>query len=221
MAKRHEEKYIIDYAQYLAIKARAEAAMQRDINSSGAYTISSLYYDDFYDSALDEKLDGIRVHTKFRVRTYNSSSDFVRLEKKIKTGIITEKLSARIGADEVSVLSSITDLGCLPEKAYPLVCEMRSKGLRPSITVRYKRDAFVHPQTNTRLTFDRDLEALPPDTACLYDGSLAGIPALPRGQVIMEVKYDDHIPAFIRKLSGCTCKQLSVSKYALCREAWR
>ncbi|MBR6594379.1 MAG: polyphosphate polymerase domain-containing protein [Clostridia bacterium] len=221
MAKRHEEKYIISYAQYVMLRARAEAAMERDANSRGAYTISSLYYDDIYDSALDEKLDGIREHTKFRVRTYGFSSDFVRLEKKIKTGIITEKISARISADGVDGLSSYTDVGEYSEKAYGLICELRSKGLRPSIIVRYKRDAFVHVPTNTRLTFDREIEALPSDSRCLYDGSLAGVPALPRGQVIMEVKYDDRLPAFVRKLSNCPCQQLSVSKYALCREALR
>ena len=38
-------------------------------------------------------------------------------------------------------------------------------------------------------------------------------------EVIMEIKYGDHLPSFIRKLTQTETKQLSVSKYALCREA--
>ena len=32
-------------------------------------------------------------------------------------------------------------------------------------------------------------------------------------------KYGRYIPAFVRKFTDIPCKQLSVSKYALCREA--
>jgi len=34
----------------------------------------------------------------------------------------------------------------------------------------------------------------------------------------MEIKYGSHLPAFLRKLTNVSCMQLSVSKYALCRQ---
>jgi len=219
---RHEEKYIIDYPQYLKIKARAAGAMQADKNSAeGSYLITSLYYDDRMDSALDEKLDGVRVHTKYRVRTYNSSDSFVRLEKKIKIGIMTEKLSAKITPQDIQSLSTPSfDLTSFNGDLATLATDMRARGLMPAVTVRYRRDAFVYPDTNTRLTFDTEIEALPPNSEYLFNGFGAGVPALPRGSVIMELKYDTHLPVFIRKLCACSCQQLSVSKYALCRMAW-
>ena len=37
--------------------------------------------------------------------------------------------------------------------------------------------------------------------------------------VIMEIKYGNYVPTMVRKITDIPCKQLSVSKYALCREA--
>ena len=223
MATRHEEKYIIDYGQYLLVRSRAEAVMETDANAKdGSYVITSLYYDDCYDTALDEKLDGIKVHTKYRVRTYDSDSSFIRLERKVKRGIMTEKHSIRLAEEEIPLLSDITaDLSLFEGRRAVMLLEMRSKGLLPAVTVRYKRDAFVFPETDTRLTFDTNVEALPPDASYLFDQNCAGVPALPRNQVIMEVKYGEHLPSFVRKIASCESMQLSVSKYALCREAWR
>ena len=46
----------------------------------------------------------------------------------------------------------------------------------------------------------------------------ANADTLAPGSVVMEIKYGTHIPLFLRKLTDISCKQLSVSKYALCRE---
>lgn len=222
MASRHEEKYLIDYRQYVQLRANAEAVMSPDANTpDGRYLITSLYYDDRYDTALDEKLDGVRVHTKYRVRTYGASDGLIKLERKIKRGVMTEKYAVSLDAGEISMLSDPeTDLPCFRGKKLVMATEMRAKGLHPVVIVRYMRDAFVFPELNVRLTFDTCVEALPPDAAHLFDDSMAGIPALPRGTVIMEVKYAERLPAFVRKLSAGCSMQLSVSKYALCREVW-
>lgn len=222
MASRHEEKYLIDYREYVLLRARAQAAMHPDSNApDGRYLITSLYYDDRFDSALDEKLDGVRVHTKYRVRTYNASPSPIKLERKVKRGIMTEKHSAVLQADEIPMLSDPqTDLMQFGGRKTVLATEMRARGLLPAVTVRYFRDAFVFPEADTRLTFDTCVEALPPDASYLFDTSVSGIPALPRQTVIMEVKYAEYLPAFVRKLSAGSCMQLSVSKYALCRAVW-
>lgn len=223
MATRHEEKFLIDYRQYVLLRGRAETAMRPDSNApNGSYLITSLYYDDRLNSALDEKLDGVRVHTKYRVRTYNADAGFIRLERKVKRGIMTEKHSAMLRASEIPMLSDpATELTYFSGRRLVLASDMRSRGLLPVVTVRYRRDAFVYPETDTRLTFDTHVEALPPTTAHLFDASSAGTPALPPNMVVMEVKYGEYLPTFVRKLCAACCgMQLSVSKYALCREAW-
>ena len=220
MAKRHEEKYLIDYREYLLLKEKAMQVLTPDSNGDmGHYLISSLYYDDPMDTALLEKQDGLSVHTKFRVRTYDYRRDFVRLERKVKQGVITQKLSGRIDAGQIPLLGrSDWDIEQLKDNAYDLAAQMRAALMLPSVIVQYKRDAFLFPGTDLRLTFDSDIRAISPDVQALFDPDCAGIPALDGNTVIMEIKYGQYIPSFIRKLTNVPCQQLSVSKYTLCRE---
>lgn len=209
--QRHEEKYIIDYAQYALLKARAAKVLTPDSHGkNGSYVITSLYYDDPMDTALLEKQDGLARHTKFRLRTYDFSDNVIRLERKVKEGVLTQKQSASITREQLSAIDRLDS---------DLAVQMR--GLRPAITVRYRRDAYLYPGTDLRLTFDTDLRVLPPDMQTLFDPSCGGIPVLEGNQVIMEMKYGSYLPAFLRTLTAIPSQQLSVSKYALCREKFR
>ena len=165
MAERHEEKYLIDYRQYALLKARAGQVLTPDPHGqNGSYTITSLYYDDLKNTALLEKQDGLPVHTKFRLRTYDANADLIRLERKVKQGIMTQKQSAVILKDQLAFLGMPGwDLAKLSEDAQPLALQMLSGGMRPATAIRYRRDAFLFPGTDLRLTFDMGLEVLPPD----------------------------------------------------------
>ena len=220
MASRHEEKYIIDYQQYAMLRSRAQGVLTPDPHGmNGSYIITSLYYDDPLDTALYEKLDGLPQHSKFRVRTYDCSDRFIKLERKDKHGILTHKDAARITRRQVSLLRGTdTPLDQFSGKAHDLVCQLHTAQLMPSVVVRYRRDAFYFVGTDLRLTFDTALETISPDPEALFDQTISGIPVLSGNEVIMEIKYGTHIPAFVRKLTDISCKQLSVSKYALCRE---
>ena len=210
--QRHEEKYIIDYSSYVLLKARAEKILTPDQNGqNGSYTITSLYFDDPMDTALLEKQDGLARHTKFRLRTYDFSSKVIRLERKVKEGILTQKESVSLAREQLASMESLSD---------DLAVEMRTTGMRPAITVRYRRDAYTYPGTDIRLTFDTDLRVLPPDIQTLFDPDYGGLPVLNGNQVIMEVKYGSYLPAFLRTLTAVPSQQLSVSKYALCREKY-
>lgn len=216
MAQRHEEKYLIDYRQYALLKARAMQVLTPDSHGiAGSYTVTSLYYDDFMDTALLEKQDGLSRHTKFRLRTYDGSDGIIRLERKVKEGVLTEKQTAVLTREQLPLPDAP---GQLAGDAGELAVQMRAAGLRPAVTVRYRRDAFYFPGTDLRLTFDTDLRVLAADEKALFDTSLSGIPVLDGNTVIMEIKYGSCMPAFIRHLTAVPARQLSVSKYALCRE---
>lgn len=219
MLSRHEEKYILDYRQYLMLRNRAMAVLTPDENAlDGSYVITSLYFDDPLDTALYEKLDGLQEHSKFRLRTYGCSSEVIKLERKDKQGIMTKKISARVPIEMLPALEgSNMDLAQFSGAAYDLAAQMTAQGLQRSIAVRYRREAFCFPGSDLRLTFDTELQALRPDLESLTDPTLSGVPVLPANQVIMEIKYNDYLPSFVRKLTNVSCKQLSVSKYALCR----
>ncbi len=217
MAQRHEEKYLIDYRQYATLKARAMKVLTPDTHgTSGSYVITSLYYDDPMDTAVLEKQDGLARHTKFRVRTYDGSDGIIKLEKKVKQGILTQKQAAPITREQISCLGWNTD--CFDGEGRELAIQMQATCLRPAITVRYKRDAFFFRGADLRLTFDTDLEILPPVAESLFDVNAMGIPVLDKNTVIMEIKYGSYLPEFVRSLTAVSATHLSVSKYALCRE---
>lgn len=218
MAVRHEEKYIISYRQYLLVKQRAMALLTPDAHGeAGSYVVTSLYFDDLENTALAEKQDGLALHRKFRLRTYDCGDRLIKLERKDKRGILTEKQTATLPRQELEALIE-GDLSRLTGKAYDLAAQLRAGGLRPAVAVRYERDAFFHEGSDFRLTFDRRVEALGPELSSLTEAELPGLPVLRGDQVIMEIKYGERIPVFARKLTHIDGQQLSVSKYALCRE---
>ncbi len=219
MAERREEKYIISYAEFSVISHRLSQILLPDANGdNGRYSICSMYFDDPYDKALDEKEDGLPVHTKFRIRTYNGSTHGVKLERKTKRGIVTEKNSAPLAVSDV--VSITKGAGADDDSPFfGLVSQMTAGCYRPKICVRYDRLAFYHPYFDVRVTFDTNIDALPPEAECLFGDTKRAIPALPRDKVIMEIKYGDRCPSFVRRCCACDGMQLSVSKYALCRNA--
>ena len=101
--QRHEEKYLIDYRQYAILKSRALEALTPDAHG-GSYTVTSLYFDDAMDTALLEKQDGLARHTKFRVRTYDGDDSIIKLERKVKQGILTQKQTATITREQIATV---------------------------------------------------------------------------------------------------------------------
>lgn len=223
MAVRHEEKYIIDYRQYLMLKHRAMQILSPDPHGDhGSYVITSIYYDDPLNNALYEKLDGLPEHSKFRIRTYDYSERVIKLERKDKHGILTEKIDAPILRQQIQLLNgTATNLSAFDDDTYDLAVQIQARGLQPKIAVRYRRDAFFHPGSDFRLTFDTELESISAEEQALFDPNYRGLPVLDGNSVIMEIKYGAYIPNFARKLTNVNCRQLSVSKYALCREKYK
>ena len=69
---RHELKFFINISDYFAIKNRIKhiASIDKNSGSSGTYHIRSLYFDNFNDKALLEKINGYSKREKFRIRYY-------------------------------------------------------------------------------------------------------------------------------------------------------
>lgn len=219
MADRREEKYLIGYADFARISAMAKSLMHVDPNGvDGRYSICSIYYDDIYDTTLFEKEDGNAVHTKYRIRTYGGDLSTIKLERKVKKGIITSKLASSLAERELDILLS-GGRASDDWRAFDLCTEIHSKGLKPVCAIRYDRLAFLYEPLNIRLTFDINIDRLPPDKLSLAGDMTRAIPAIPRGEIVMEVKYDKACPSFVRKICQNAGQQISVSKYALCRNA--
>ncbi|HHV63518.1 MAG TPA: VTC domain-containing protein [Peptococcaceae bacterium] len=79
---RHELKHYINYADVLELRARLPLVASLDKHAvEGSYRVKSLYFDNYNDKALREKIEGFSEREKFRLRLYNNDTSFIRLKK--------------------------------------------------------------------------------------------------------------------------------------------
>ena len=217
---RHEWKHEISYADLLAIRQRLRAVAESDPHAeNGRYLIRSLYFDNLSDKALREKIDGVNMREKFRIRYYNGDPSVIHLEKKSKRAGLGTKYSAELTKDEAQ---SIVDgeLDWMMASGRPLVqelyCKMRYQGLRPKTIVDYTREPFIYRPGNVRVTFDYDIRTglsctdfLNPDCVTIPAGD---------APILLEVKWDAFLPSVIRDAVQTPGRRVEAfSKYAQCR----
>ena len=217
---RHEWKHEISFADLLAIRERLRAVAESDPHAkNGKYLIRSLYFDNLNDKALREKIDGVNMREKFRIRYYNGDTSVIHLEKKSKRAGLGTKFSARLSPEEAQC---IVDgwLDWMLESGRPLVqelyCKMTYQGLRPKTIVDYTREPFIYRPGNVRVTFDYDIRT---GLSCT-DFLDPGCPTIPAGDapILMEVKWDAFLPSIIRDaVQTPGCRAEAFSKYAQCR----
>ena len=217
---RHEWKHEINMADLIAIRARLRAITDPDPHAiDGKYLIRSLYFDNTRDKALREKIDGVNMREKFRIRYYNYDTSVIHLEKKSRHSGLGSKFSADLTAEEAQ---SIVDgkLDWMLESGRPLVqelyCKMRGQGLKPKTIVEYTREPYRYRPGNVRVTFDYDIRTGLQCTDFLNPDCVT-IPAGDAG-IILEVKWDEYLPDIIRDAVWMPGRrETAFSKYAQCR----
>ena len=77
---RHENKYLISYHDQDNLRRRLSPVLALDKHvKGGGYTIRSLYFDDYWQSAYEEKDAGVLMRKKYRIRIYNYQDHYIRL----------------------------------------------------------------------------------------------------------------------------------------------
>lgn len=101
MQFRHEVKQEISNLDMLVLRQRLRTVMTPDSHArNGQYEIRSLYFDNFDDKALREKLDGVRIREKYRIRLYNHDTSVIHLERKFKNGGLGYKTAASLTPEQ-------------------------------------------------------------------------------------------------------------------------
>lgn len=217
---RHEWKHEIRYIDLLTIRRRLQAVMRPDPHAvEGSYLIRSLYFDNLYDKALREKLDGVNMREKFRIRCYNNDTSVIHLEKKSKINNLGTKFSADLSEEETRKiiqgrLDWMMDSG--RDLVRELYVKMRSQGLKPRTIVEYTREPYIFDPGNVRVTFDYDIRTGLSSTAFLKKKC----PLISAGEpvIILEVKWDAFLPDIIRDaVMTPGIRAEAFSKYAQCR----
>ncbi|MBE6705776.1 MAG: polyphosphate polymerase domain-containing protein [Ruminococcaceae bacterium] len=220
MKFRHEYKHAINLSDMMCLERKLSAICRYDSHAEadGTYFIKSLYFDNYLDKALREKIDGVNFREKFRIRYYGNDTSFIRLEKKSKIDGMCNKVSAPISARMCEDIIH-GNIDFMLESNIPLMQEFYAKMhyqmLRPKCIVGYTRKCFVHPMGNVRVTLDYGIGGSTNVNAFLNPG-LRFVNTF-RG-AILEVKWDEYIPSVIMDAVQTHCRHSAAfSKYAAVR----
>lgn len=225
---RNELKFICTEDMKTILQHRIGSVLARDRHADetdGSYRIRSLYFDDWQNSCCHDNDLGIGFRSKYRIRMYDNNFDFLRLEQKIKRNDKCAKRSCRITTQQYEQLCKGDVSALIQEETHPVLKSLALKiqlhGFAPKIIVDYRRVAFVESAGNVRITFDEQCGFIPKTDLFISDTG-PRIPLQEKGLSILEMKYDEFVPAYIRQILQLnSLRQTPFSKYYLSRLAAR
>lgn len=170
---------------------------------------------------MDDKINGVRLRKKYRIRLYNHRDDYIKLECKIKFNNYISKEWAHLTRNEYdSIINGDYDflLSRKEEVCRNLYINHITKMLQPVTVVEYQREAFVSDHGNVRITFDKNISASI-GALDIFHPEYETIQVPLEGMMVFEVKYDDYIPDYIWKIiHSDQMIKCSISKYVMCRD---
>lgn len=220
MKFRHEYKHQINLLDIYTLRTRLKAVAKHDehADENGTYFVKSLYFDNYMDKALKEKLNGVNNREKFRIRYYGTDTSYMRLEKKSKINGLCNKVSCKITAGECQKIID-GDIEVMKDSEEALMRELYAKMkyqlLRPKCIVAYHRECYVYAPGNVRVTIDMNIcgsnnvnEFLNPELQFLQV----------HHNSVLEVKWDEFLPEIIRDCVQVKSRRSAAfSKYAAVR----
>ncbi len=219
---RNEWKYLISWGEKELITSRIAPLLHPDPNAvNGGYLIRSLYFDDYWNTAYEQKEAGVLERKKYRIRIYNYSDRSIKLERKKKYGAYIYKQSAKITRSEFEAILA-GDYNFLLKSSQPLLqefyVECRCHNLRPRTIVDYEREPWILDAGTVRITFDQNVRAAV-GSFDIFDPSLPCLSVIDPGRLVMEVKFTEFLPKFVQDiLPPQRAEMTAVSKYVLCYE---
>lgn len=141
------------------------------------------------------------------------------MEKKSKKNGLTSKKSILLSKEEVKRLLRV-DYDFLKSDKVLLrefCIEGKRELLRPVIIIEYERTPFVYKLGNVRITLDMKI-SVSRQIDKFFDQAILKQPIMEMGEHILEIKYDEFLPAEIEKvLCFGNLSRTSYSKYYLGR----
>ena len=223
---RYEFKYFLNLRQREEVESEVANFMSYDGHVheelDQAYFVRSLYFENDTSTHYFEKIDGIRLRRKYRLRTYGKNFDPdlpIYLEEKNRNLDRVQKHRVRIDPEHLETFYNPLQCDVLL-KLYPGVELMERflfdglrRAIQPKLLVDYIRRPYVSAyDMNFRVTFDSTL--LTTATNQLFPSSSSNWLESLAGHTILEVKFNRRIPAwFHRILQSQNMRRLSFSKF--------
>lgn len=219
---RSELKYQCSDLQMAVIKDRLDKLLPYDSHTNnGVYSIRSMYFDNIDNRCYYENESGVDPREKFRIRIYNASDSRISLECKHKERTREYKTTDIITKEEYEELlcgGSLNDFENKSELLRRFTLLMKTQLFKPAVIVEYERTPYVYTAGNVRITLDRNIRSSNAYEN-FFEENIPTRQILPSSQHLLEVKYDELLPEFIKEIIEIgTLRQTTFSKYYLCRK---
>jgi len=218
---RQEKKYLINLEQYYYLSRRFNNFLMEDKHSNGdGYLVQSLYFDSLDDTDYEEKINGVDVRKKIRLRNYGANSLSAKLEMKQKQGMLQKKRSLTLDRDQSHRVIS-GDYSALLESDSNFAGEcfgiMNMQCYRPKAVVMYTRKVFIAFENEIRITFDHSIKGSESNFD-IFSDDLMGTTLFDPYLVVMEVKFNGFLLSYIKDIiNEVNASEMAVSKYCLGR----
>lgn len=193
--------------------------MARDAHSGadGRYEIHSLYFDDYQDTCVADNDAGASERAKYRIRYYGDYPSVLHLERKEKLHGRCYKESCPLSIDQYQMIVGGDASQLFWKTEIPLLkrfCTLcMTSVLCPKAVIDYERTAYVEEISNVRVTLDENI-SVSWEWSRFLDGDYLRYPVQERGQHVLEVKFDEILPAYIPHIiNNRELIQTSFSKY--------
>lgn len=219
---RQEKKFLITIEQYYSLSRKLSNFLREDKFSSGdGYLIRSLYFDGLNDHDFEEKISGVEVRKKIRLRNYGANSETAKLEMKQKQGVMQKKRSLTLAKEQSLKLiegNYSPLLECDSAFAGECFALMHTQFYRPKAVISYTRKVFVAKENETRITFDHNIKGSESNFD-IFSDSLMETPLFDPYIVVLEVKFNGFLLSYIKDiLNTANTQELAISKYCLGRK---
>ena len=226
---RYEFKYILNKKISDQIEKEAlnfmiyDGHVKKELNNK--YFVRSLYFENNFSSNFYEKVDGMKIRRKYRLRTYSNFFDpKVPIFFEVKGRISERTYKKRINIKNkylnlfLSKSQNFNLLNLYPnnEMIRNFIFDSFRKNLKPLILVDYKRRPYVNKfGLYFRLTFDTNLLSSKTNNLFSNDKNSSWLECK-AGYTILEVKFNRSIPAWFHRIIQCyNLKRKSISKFVL------
>ncbi len=232
---RKEYKYFASWELLEPLRERFLQYMGHDPFCVGReqnkYAVRSIYIDTPRLLFYNEKIDGLKIRKKLRVRVYNTlephAKAFLEIKRKIEDTVFKERVKmpleetihlmngANIYINDGSI--SFTEVAALEKFKYLT----KRLGLIPTVLITYEREALVGiDDPSLRVTFDLNVRSYPnPLMEDIFrEEDLAEIAS---DYFILEVKFNGRMPVWIRNIiRDFKLRVQAISKYCNGIDTW-
>jgi len=228
-----EYKYIVPIERLPELRTLISPFMVADthMNMGGpeGYTVRSIYFDTFQYDDYYEKISGIKIRKKIRIRGYNGQNHknivFLEIKRKNEKRVRKHRAPVKFKNLKNLLISGDTERFVLTIKGFKDAIEdsrqflfhMYKKSLRPVVLVIYEREAYHGTFDNSmRITFDKNLRStIHPDIQELYQEEHIKY-SIPN-HFVLEVKFFNIFPSWLKPvIASLNLRLQAFSKYTTC-----